>query len=87
MVSLTSVVKNGPNNFTLKVASAESQPEAQHNIKCQSAEAKLTVQYGDFSTALEKAASALKEVNATIRNAITNVTKPLFYRLGPDVYR
>jgi dipeptidyl-peptidase-3 len=55
-------MKNGPNDFTLKVASAESQPLVQHNIKCLDAEAKLNVEYGDFSTALQKAVAALQEV-------------------------
>jgi dipeptidyl-peptidase III len=57
-----SVVKNGPNDFTLKVASAEPQPQALHDIKCQDARAKLTVEYGDFADSLKKAVAALKEV-------------------------
>lgn len=57
-----SVLKNGPNDFTLKVASADLRPEVQHNIKCQGASAKLKVEYGDFSEALQKAVKALKEV-------------------------
>jgi len=55
-------MKNGPNDFTLKVASAEPQPYVQHDIKCQGVGAKLTVEYGDFSSALQKAVAALKEV-------------------------
>jgi dipeptidyl-peptidase III len=57
-----SVLKNGPNDFTLKVASVDLQPEVQHNIKCQGTGAKLKVEYGDFSEALQKAVKALKEV-------------------------
>lgn len=54
--------KNGPNDFTLLVASADPQPQAQHSIKVKGADAKLTVEYGDFSDALQKAVAALKEV-------------------------
>ena len=54
--------KNGPNDFTLLVASADPQPHKQHSIKAQGADAKLTVEYGDFSDALQKVVAALKEV-------------------------
>jgi dipeptidyl-peptidase-3 len=57
----TRVLKNGPDDFTLKVASADPQPQSQHDIKCQGAGAKLTVEYGDFSDSLQKAVTALKE--------------------------
>jgi dipeptidyl-peptidase-3 len=60
--SSISVLKNDPDDFTLKVASADNQPPAQHDIKCQGAGAKLTVEYGDFSDALQKAVTALTEV-------------------------
>lgn len=59
---LTSVRKNGPNDFTLLVASANPHPETGHDIKCQDADAKLTVEYGDFAKPLQKAVAALKEV-------------------------
>jgi dipeptidyl-peptidase-3 len=58
------VVKNGPNNFTLLVASADAtQSAAIHEIDTKSGDkAKLQVQYGDFSDALTKVVDALKEV-------------------------
>jgi dipeptidyl-peptidase-3 len=55
-------MKNGPGDFTLKVASAEPQPHVEHNFKCLGVEAKLKVEYGDFSTALQKVVAALQEV-------------------------
>jgi len=59
---LIRVIKNGLSDFTLKVASAEHQPHAQHNFECLGVEAKLKVEYGDFSTALHKVVAALQEV-------------------------
>ncbi|KIM87068.1 hypothetical protein PILCRDRAFT_815526 [Piloderma croceum F 1598] len=64
----TRVTKNGPNDFTLKLASAESQPHVQHNFKCLGAEAKLNVEYGDFSTALQKVVAALQEAKKYTAN-------------------
>jgi dipeptidyl-peptidase-3 len=56
-------VKNGPNDFTLLVASAQTQPSATHNIEgTQEATATLKVQYGDFSQELAKVVAALNEV-------------------------
>jgi len=52
------VVKNGQNDFTLLVASAQTQPSAVHDGKI-----KLEVKYGDFSTDLSKVVEALKEVS------------------------
>lgn len=57
-----SVRKNGPNDFTLLVASADPRPQVQHDIKNQEAAAKLTVEYGDFAEPLQKAVTALQEV-------------------------
>lgn len=57
-----SVRKNGPNDFTLLVASADPKPQVQHEIKNQEAAAKLTVEYGDFAEPLQKAVAALQEV-------------------------
>lgn len=54
--------KNGANDFTLLVASADRHPPASHDIKVQDNEAKLTVEYGDFEKPLQKAVDALKEV-------------------------
>lgn len=44
------------------MASADSQPHAQHDIKAQGSSAKLTVEYGDFAEPLKKAVAALQEV-------------------------
>lgn len=54
-----SVVKNGPDDFILLIASVNTQPEQIHDI---SATAKLKVQYGDYSKELTAVVSALREV-------------------------
>lgn len=59
-----SVVKNGPGDFTLLVASANKQPHAIYDIDLQSDKAKLKVEYGDFSEALKKVVAALEEVSS-----------------------
>ena len=60
------MLKNGPDDFTLLVASVQSQPSALHDIEgTQGANATLKVQYGDFSTNLAKAVAALNEVFGT----------------------
>ncbi|KAF9564650.1 aflatoxin-detoxifizyme [Agrocybe pediades] len=65
----TRVVKNNANDFTLLIASAESQPHALHDIETKSGEkAKLKVQYGDFSDALSKVVEALKEAQKYTAN-------------------
>ncbi|KDR81604.1 hypothetical protein GALMADRAFT_239656 [Galerina marginata CBS 339.88] len=65
----TRVVKNGPNDFTLLVASAERQPSALHDIDTKAGDkAKLKVEYGDFSSALTKAVEALKEAKKYTAN-------------------
>lgn len=56
------VRKDGPDNFTLLVASADSQAWASHEIEILDKKAKLTVEYGDFADSLQKAVSALAEV-------------------------
>lgn len=55
-------MKNGPDDFTLLVASANTQPPASHDIDHQSTKAKLKVEYGDFSGPLQAAVNALEEV-------------------------
>lgn len=60
--------KNGASDFTLLVASADTKPVATHDIKVANASAKLTVEYGDFSVALEKATTALKEAKKYAAN-------------------
>jgi dipeptidyl-peptidase-3 len=57
-------VKNGPKDFTLLVASANTtQPAAVHEIDAAGDKATLKVQYGDFSKDLAKVVEALKEVS------------------------
>lgn len=56
-------MKNGPNDFTLLVASAETQPPALHDINTKAGKATLKVEYGDFSADLAKVVDALKEVH------------------------
>ncbi len=64
-----SVRKDSPDRFTLLVASAEKQASALHEFTIGERHAKLTIEYGDFSDALQKAANALIEViNATIQS-------------------
>lgn len=61
---LNRVVKNGPKDYTLLVASANTtQPSAVHEIDAAGAKATLKVQYGDFSSDLTKVSAALKEVS------------------------
>jgi dipeptidyl-peptidase-3 len=69
----TRVRKNGPNDFTLLVASADPKPQVQHDIKNQEAAAKLTVEYGDFAEPLQKAVAALQEAKKYTAN--NNQTK------------
>ena len=57
-----SVRKNGPGDFALLVASAQSQAAAAHEIEVKSNKIKLTVEYGDHADALRKAVAALQEV-------------------------
>ncbi|KZP31688.1 aflatoxin-detoxifizyme [Athelia psychrophila] len=64
----TRVRKNGANDFTLLVASADTHPPADHSIKCQGNEAKLKVEYGDFAKPLQKAVDALNEAKKYTAN-------------------
>ncbi|KAF8894608.1 aflatoxin-detoxifizyme [Infundibulicybe gibba] len=64
----TRVVKNGKNDFTLLVASANTQPPAVHDIDLQMNKATLKVQYGDYSEALHKSAKALREAKKYTAN-------------------
>ena len=54
------MVKNGQNDFTLLVASAQTHPSVVHDIE---GKTKLEVKYGDFSADLSKVVEALKEVS------------------------
>ncbi|KAJ3483997.1 hypothetical protein NLI96_g5928 [Meripilus lineatus] len=64
----TRVRKNGPNNFTLLVASADTQAPRTHEITVQDQKVSLTVEYGDFSVALGKVVAALKEAKESAAN-------------------
>ncbi|KAH8103335.1 aflatoxin-detoxifizyme [Cristinia sonorae] len=64
----TRVRKDGSNKFTLLVASAEPQATASHKIEFKDGKATLSVEYGDFSQALKKAAAALKEAKKYAAN-------------------
>jgi len=57
-----SVVKNGPNDYTLRVASATKTASITHETDAQGKKAKVTVEYGDFSSALQRVNEALGEV-------------------------
>ncbi|KAG6375168.1 peptidase family M49-domain-containing protein [Boletus reticuloceps] len=61
----TRVCKNGPRDFTLLVASVQKQPSTFHELTSQ---AKLTVEYGDFSESLTKVVAALKEAKKYTAN-------------------
>ena len=68
--------KNSATDFTLLVASAKTQPPASHEFTIGDKKATLTVEYGDFSDALAKAAAALKEViNSNISTQNKNLNK------------
>ena len=58
--------KESPSKFTLLVASAEAKATTQHEIKIAERHATLSVQYGDFADAMQKAATALTEVRALV---------------------
>ncbi|KAJ2984708.1 hypothetical protein NUW54_g10409 [Trametes sanguinea] len=64
----TRVRKDAPDNFTLLVASAESRPKATHEIQILGNKAKLSVEYGDFSDALQKTVAALTEAKKYAAN-------------------
>ncbi|EGO18571.1 hypothetical protein SERLADRAFT_353218 [Serpula lacrymans var. lacrymans S7.9] len=64
----TRVVKNGPNDFKLLVASANSNSSITHDITTPMGNAKLTVEYGDFADALTKAVTALQEAKKYAAN-------------------
>jgi dipeptidyl-peptidase-3 len=65
----TRVVKNGPNDFTLLVASVQSRLHVSHEIDTKQGEkATLKVQYGDFSADLAKVVQALEEAKKYTAN-------------------
>lgn len=65
----TRVRKEGPNEFTLLIASADKRPEIKEetlNINGQTAT--LKIEYGDHSEAMHKAAEALKKAKEYATN-------------------
>ncbi|KNZ71745.1 Dipeptidyl peptidase 3 [Termitomyces sp. J132] len=64
----TRVVKNGPADFTLLVASAKSQPPAVHSVEYKTLKATLKVEYGDFSGPLQTVINALQEAKKYAAN-------------------
>ncbi|SRR6266404_1747222 len=58
------VQKNGPSDFILLVASADTQPDVVHKFSLGGVDAKLTVRYGDFTEPLSRVVKALTEVSA-----------------------
>ncbi|KAF8554646.1 hypothetical protein OG21DRAFT_1412103 [Imleria badia] len=61
----TRVRKNGSGDFTLLVASVQKQPSTFHDLTTQ---AKLTVEYGDFSESLTKVVAALQQAKKYTAN-------------------
>ena len=58
-----SVRKTSPDAFTLLVASAEPRASVKHEIKILDRHATLSVEYGDFVEAMQKAVAALTEAS------------------------
>ncbi|KAJ4464816.1 aflatoxin-detoxifizyme [Lentinula lateritia] len=65
----TRLRKNGQEDFTLLVASAQSKPSAVHYISAKSGSFKLTVEYGDHAAALKKVVVSLKEAKKYTANS------------------
>ncbi|KII88512.1 hypothetical protein PLICRDRAFT_54343 [Plicaturopsis crispa FD-325 SS-3] len=65
----TRVRKNGAGDFALLIASADSQPPSEQLVELGDGKSiKLTVEYGDFAPALQKAVAALKEAQKFTAN-------------------
>ncbi|RXW15063.1 hypothetical protein EST38_g10793 [Candolleomyces aberdarensis] len=64
----TRVVKNGPNDFTLLIASVDKGSDALHELQVNGSAIKLAVKYGDYSQDLAKAIEALKEAKKYTAN-------------------
>ena len=59
-----SVQKNGPHDFVLLVASADTQLDVVHKFPLGGVDAKLVVRYGDFTGPLSRVVKALTEVRS-----------------------
>lgn len=81
---LFSVQKNGPNDFVLLVASADTQPDAVHDLSLGGGSVKLTVKYGDFSGPLSRVVKALAEVCQRVFHTLDGVSQ---HDLGKEVRR
>ncbi|KAG6897567.1 hypothetical protein C0992_000155 [Termitomyces sp. T32_za158] len=64
----TRVVKNGPGDFTLLVASARSHPSTTHSVDHKSSVTKVKIEYGDFSGPLQGVINALQEAKKYAAN-------------------
>ncbi|KAH9063447.1 aflatoxin-detoxifizyme [Lactarius vividus] len=64
----TRVQKNGPKDFVLLVASADTQPDALHDLSLNGGRVKLSVKYGDFSGPLSRVVKALAEAKKYAAN-------------------
>ncbi|KAH9019047.1 aflatoxin-detoxifizyme [Lactarius hengduanensis] len=64
----TRVQKNGPKDFVLLVASADTQPDALHDLSLNGGRVRLTVKYGDFSGPLSRVVKALAEAKKYAAN-------------------
>ncbi|KAF9074653.1 aflatoxin-detoxifizyme [Rhodocollybia butyracea] len=65
----TRVRKNGLNDFSLLVASAQTKPLVSHDIPVNAGKIKLTVEYGDHAAALKKVVDSLEEAKKYTANA------------------
>jgi hypothetical protein len=82
------VRKDGPNDFTLLVASATPQAHATYDLELQSGKVKLTVEYGDFAQPLRKTVTALKDVSTIyIDHGFQPARFNLFLNLGEEICR
>jgi dipeptidyl-peptidase-3 len=64
----TRVQKNGPGDFVLLVASADTQPEVVHAFPLEGVDAKLTVRYGDYAETMSRVVKALTEARKYAAN-------------------
>ncbi|KAL6298245.1 aflatoxin-detoxifizyme [Sparassis latifolia] len=64
----TRVKKNGSDDFVLLVASAHPQPSSLHETEILGKGAKVSVEYGDFSSPLQNTVQALKEARKYVTN-------------------